>query len=62
MKRLSLVKNTMHPIYRPITTDSLPDPAPPDAALSLNIMSFNIRRGTARDGRNHWSFSPKSGA
>ena len=56
MKRLSLVKNTMHPIYRPITTDSRPGPAPPDAALSLNIMSFNIRRGTAKDGRNHWSF------
>ena len=56
MKRLSLVKNTMHPIYRPITTDSRPGPAPPDTALSLNIMSFNIRRGTAKDGRNHWSF------
>ena len=56
MKRLSLVKNTMHPIYRPITTDSRPGPAPPDAALSLNIMSFNIRRGTAKDGRNHWIF------
>jgi endonuclease/exonuclease/phosphatase family metal-dependent hydrolase len=56
MKRLSLVKNTMHPVYRPITMDPRPDPAPPDAALSLNIMSFNIRRGTAKDGRNHWSF------
>ena len=55
MKRLRLVKNTIHPIYRPITTDPRPDPAP-DAALSLNIMSFNIRRGTAKDGRNHWIF------
>jgi endonuclease/exonuclease/phosphatase family metal-dependent hydrolase len=24
--------------------------------LNLNIMSFNIRRGTAHDGRNHWIF------
>jgi endonuclease/exonuclease/phosphatase family metal-dependent hydrolase len=28
----------------------------PHAGLSLNIMSFNIRRGTAPDGRNHWIF------
>jgi endonuclease/exonuclease/phosphatase family metal-dependent hydrolase len=56
MKRLSLVENTMHPIYRPATMDPRPDSAPPDAALSLNIMSFNIRRGTARDGKNHWIF------
>jgi endonuclease/exonuclease/phosphatase family metal-dependent hydrolase len=27
--------------------------------LSLNIMSFNIRRGTARDGKNHWKFRRK---
>ena len=43
-------------IYGPIATVFRPDPAPPDTALSLNIMSFNIRRGTARDGRNHWVF------
>ena len=24
--------------------------------LNLNVMSFNIRRGTRRDGRNHWMF------
>lgn len=24
--------------------------------LNLNIMSFNIRRGTRQDGRNHWMF------
>jgi endonuclease/exonuclease/phosphatase family metal-dependent hydrolase len=24
--------------------------------LNLNVMSFNIRRGTARDGKNHWVF------
>jgi hypothetical protein len=46
----------MHPIYRPIKTDSRLGPASPDASLILDIMSFNIRRGTAKDGRNHWSF------
>jgi endonuclease/exonuclease/phosphatase family metal-dependent hydrolase len=56
MKRLSLVKNIKHPGYRPITKDSRPGSVPPHDALSLNIMSFNIRRGTAKDGRNHWSF------
>ena len=28
----------------------------PESGLDLNIMSFNIRRGTARDGKNHWIF------
>lgn len=28
----------------------------PDTGLNLNVMSFNIRRGTAKDGRNHWIF------
>ncbi len=31
------------------------DPAS-DTGLSMNIMSFNIRRGTAKDGRNRWIF------
>ncbi len=35
--------------------DSVPAPTP-DIGLNLNIMSFNIRRGTAQDGRNHWIF------
>jgi endonuclease/exonuclease/phosphatase family metal-dependent hydrolase len=26
------------------------------SGLSLNVMSFNIRRGTAKDGKNHWMF------
>jgi len=52
MKRLRLTKKTIRPID---TTDPRSDPAP-DAGLSLNIMSFNIRRGTAKDGRNHWIF------
>ncbi|MCX5806748.1 MAG: endonuclease/exonuclease/phosphatase family protein [Proteobacteria bacterium] len=56
MKRLRLLKNTIYPIYRPITSGSRFDPVPDDAGLSLNIMSFNIRRGTAKDGRNHWIF------
>ena len=28
----------------------------PESGLNLNVMSFNIRRGTARDGKNHWIF------
>ena len=32
--------------FRPVTC----------TGLNLNVMSFNIRRGTARDGRNHWVF------
>jgi endonuclease/exonuclease/phosphatase family metal-dependent hydrolase len=28
----------------------------PLTGLNLNIMSFNIRRGTAKDGKNHWIF------
>ncbi len=28
----------------------------PAKGLILNVMSFNIRRGTAKDGRNHWVF------
>ena len=31
----------------------------PDTGMSLNVMSFNIRRGTAQDGRNHWIFRRK---
>ena len=27
-----------------------------DSGLNLSVMSFNIRRGTARDGKNHWIF------
>jgi hypothetical protein len=28
----------------------------PSTGLNLNVMSFNIRRGTAKDGKNHWRF------
>ncbi|MGZ3898638.1 MAG: endonuclease/exonuclease/phosphatase family protein [Syntrophales bacterium] len=35
--------------------DSFSDPMP-NTGLNLNVMSFNIRRGTAKDGKNHWIF------
>jgi hypothetical protein len=28
----------------------------PNTGLNLNVMSFNIRRGTAKDGKNRWIF------
>ena len=28
----------------------------PNSGLNLNVMSFNIRRGTKKDGKNHWIF------
>jgi endonuclease/exonuclease/phosphatase family metal-dependent hydrolase len=28
----------------------------PNTGLNLKVMSFNIRRGTAKDGKNHWIF------
>ena len=36
-------------------TDSFSNPMP-NTGLNLNVMSFNIRRGTAKDGKNHWIF------
>jgi len=39
--------------------DASPEYSPPPSCpqgLHLNIMSFNIRRGTREDGRNHWIF------
>ena len=27
-----------------------------DAGMNINVMSFNIRRGTKQDGKNHWMF------
>jgi endonuclease/exonuclease/phosphatase family metal-dependent hydrolase len=35
--------------------DSFSNPMP-NTGLNLNVMSFNIRRGTAKDGKNHWMF------
>jgi endonuclease/exonuclease/phosphatase family metal-dependent hydrolase len=73
MKGLRLAKRTISPIYRPIGwllgfnrlgrgptgATAIRSDREPDAGLSLNIMSFNIRRGTAKDGRNHWIFRRK---
>jgi endonuclease/exonuclease/phosphatase family metal-dependent hydrolase len=38
-----------------VEIDSFSNPTP-DSGLNLNVMSFNIRRGTAKDGKNHWIF------
>lgn len=63
----------MHPLARPIhwlgrlnarrkntqeNMDAVFDPQPADG-LHLKIMSFNIRRGTKSDGKNHWIFRRK---
>ena len=31
----------------------------PNMGLNLSVMSFNIRRGTKKDGRNHWIYRRK---
>ncbi len=31
----------------------------PSTGLNLKVISFNIRRGTAKDGKNHWKFRRK---
>ncbi len=52
-KRLTLRRgNTQE--YRHVVSDLLPSDG-----LSLNIMSFNIRQGTKRDGKNNWIFRRK---
>jgi endonuclease/exonuclease/phosphatase family metal-dependent hydrolase len=70
MKRFRFAKNSINqslwPIVRffgfnppqrspKIKKDSLSNPVS-NIGLNLNVMSFNIRRGTARDGRNHWIY------
>jgi endonuclease/exonuclease/phosphatase family metal-dependent hydrolase len=70
MKQLKLVKKAFKPVsrtvkwlerfspkrrYHQIPTDSFSN-AQPDTGLNINIMSFNIRRGTKQDGKNHWIF------
>jgi endonuclease/exonuclease/phosphatase family metal-dependent hydrolase len=35
--------------------DSFSNPMP-NTGLNLNVMSFNVRRGNAKDGKNHWTF------
>lgn len=40
---------------RAAAMDPCPRPAP-ETGLDLSVMSFNIRRGTAKDGKHHWVF------
>ena len=64
MKRIGFVKKAIGQTHQPVASargsrppktiqDSFSGPTP-DTGLNLSVMSFNIRRGTARDGRNHW--------
>ena len=70
MKQLQFVKKTLKPVsrtvkwlgrfrskrrYHQLPADSFSDVLP-DTGLNINIMSFNIRRGTKQDGKNHWIF------
>jgi endonuclease/exonuclease/phosphatase family metal-dependent hydrolase len=41
---------------RPETRKEVPADPVFASGLSLNVMSFNIRRGTKRDGKNHWVY------
>src|SRR5665648_452547 len=45
-RRRRILKAAIDPFFNPL----------PDTGLNLNVMSFNIRRGTAKDGKNHWIF------
>src|SRR5664280_13151 len=69
-KGLIFAKKSIARIYQPIVRlwafntlrriskakiDSFSNPMP-NTGLNLNVMSFNIRRGTAKDGKNHWRF------
>ena len=66
MKRIGFVKKaigqTRRPIHRlvgfrpPKTIKNSFSGPTPNIGLNLSVMSFNIRRGTARDGRNHWIY------
>ena len=66
MKRIRFAKKAIDQTRRPIARlvgihqpetkrDSFPNPIP-DIGVNLSVMSFNIRRGTAQDGRNHWMY------
>ncbi|MDD5168358.1 MAG: endonuclease/exonuclease/phosphatase family protein [Syntrophales bacterium] len=70
MKGLKFAKRAIKPIVRPLNwlrafnprrrASNVPldtvSAEPPAAGLNLKVMSFNIRRGTAKDGRNSWPF------
>jgi endonuclease/exonuclease/phosphatase family metal-dependent hydrolase len=62
MKGIRFARKAIDPTLWPFvfhrklkSPDPISDPIP-DIGLELNVMSFNIRRGTARDGRNHWIY------
>jgi len=67
MKKLKLIKKSIfQPVnwlraFNPrrinpkISLETFPN-TPSEPGLNLKIMSFNIRRGTAQDGRNSWVF------
>ena len=70
MKRLMFAKKSIAQIFQPVVLfrgfnplrripkaemDSFFDPMP-NTGLNLNLMSFNIRHGMAKDGKNHWIY------
>jgi len=70
MKGRLFAQKSLARIYRPVALlwgfnplrgipkaemDSFSNPLP-NTGLNLNVMSFNIRRGTKKDGKNHWIF------
>ncbi|MEN6620408.1 MAG: endonuclease/exonuclease/phosphatase family protein [Smithella sp.] len=46
LSRVSPVIKKKEPLFHPVS----------NAGLNLNVMSFNIRRGNKRDGKNHWTY------
>lgn len=70
MKQLKFIGNALKPVsrtvkwlkrlspkrrYHQVSADSIYNSGP-DRGLNVSIMSFNIRRGTKQDGKNHWIF------
>ncbi len=70
MKELTFVKKAIKPVFKKANRPGKINPTRkdqqlpvdsfsnrlPDTGLNLNVMSFNIRRGTSPDGKNHWIF------
>ncbi len=70
MKHMQFVKKAFKPVsrtakwlqkfspkrrYHQTSSNSFSN-SQPESGLNVNIMSFNIRRGTKQDGKNHWIF------
>jgi len=70
MKGLRFAQKSITQMYRPVVwlrkfkqqrrapktdADTVSHPMP-ETGVNLHIMSFNIRCGTAKDGKNHWMF------